>query len=563
MKEILSKKPFNLNEEQQEWVMKTFNSLTEEEKIGQLFLMIGGMNPNMNLKETLEKFKPGGFMYRTLPKKEIFNEHKIIQKYSKVPCFIAANTEAGGDGICNEGTHVGANMQVAATNNPKMALKQGEISARELRALGGNLSFAPVVDINFEFKNPIANLRAYSDEVEKVLEMSVQNVIGTQSEGAAASVKHFPGDGVDSRDQHLMPTMNHLSLKEWKKSFGKVYQAVFDAGALTTMVGHFLLPNLISDLTHDGHEDMWIPSSFNKTILNKLLREELGFNGLILTDATIMAGMTSTISRRKMVPLSIENGADVFLFVRNADEDYESMREGLKNGVLSQKRLDEAVMRILATKAALNLHIDLHLSEDNLSIIGREDHIELSKKISKDSITLVKNEDKLFPLDEKIKSILLIDFIKKNPDNEHNVLKTIVNNFNKNGVSVDVRQYDIEPMQAIIDSSTSIKDFMSKYDAIFYFSDRQPSSNSSQLLIEWKAIVGMDAPGLLVDIPTAWVSLGSPYHLYDAPMIRNFINAYGNKESNINILFDKIFGKDSFVGVSPVDTDVRYPNYKK
>lgn len=173
------------------------------------------MDPSQDVGALIDEFKPGGFMYRPMPKDEILAAHKMIQEKSKIPAFLAANTEAGGNGlIADVGTEIGNNMQVAATNDPDYGYKQGLVAGAELVAAGGNMSFAPVIDINFEFRNPIANTRAYSDEVEKVKAFGVNNVKGTQEMGAAVTVKHFPGDGIDSRDQHITTTMNHLNLED-------------------------------------------------------------------------------------------------------------------------------------------------------------------------------------------------------------------------------------------------------------------------------------------------------------------------------------------------------------
>lgn len=562
MKEIITKAPFNLNEGQIKWVEETFANLTEEDKIGQLFLLVSGMDPSEDVKEIIHKYNPGGFMYRPLPKDEIIAAHKMIQEESKIPCFLAANTEQGGNGlIADVGTAAGSNMQVGATNDPEYGYKQGIVAGGELTAAGGNMSFAPVIDINYEWRNPIANLRAYSDEVEKVKAFGVQNVIATQKMGAAVTVKHFPGDGIDSRDQHITTTMNHLNLEEWMNSYGSVYKATFEAGALGIMVGHFFVPNIMDDM--NAKQDKWIPTSYNKTVLTDLLRDKLGYNGLVLTDATQMAGMVSVTPRSKMAPLSIENGADVFLFTKNIEEDYQFMRDGLKDGTLSQKRLDEAVIRILATKAKLDLHVDDKTDGKNLDRIGSPENKQIEKEIAEKSITLIRNEQNIFPLKD-VKRIMLLPFIKKSPfDDGQGLVQNLVERFKKEGIEAEVFDYAENPMQGMINTKFSIKELKEKYDAVLYFACIQPTSNSSTLQIEWKAMVGMDAPNLVAVLPTAFISLGNPYHLFDTPMIRNFINAYSKTDATLDALFDKMLGRQEFVGVSPVKADVRYPNYKK
>lgn len=566
MTKILENKPFNLNKKQLQWVKDTFAKLDTKAKIGQLFILVAGMDPKEDVENIIEKYQPGGFMYRPLPKVEIFKMHSLIQNKSKIPAFLAANTEAGGDGLCVEGTHVGSNMQVAATNDSNYGYLQGKIAGKELRAVGGNLSFAPVVDINLNWRNPITNLRAYSDDTEKVKAFAVQNVIGTQEQGAAVSVKHFPGDGIDDRDHHIATSMNHLSLKAWDQSYGKIYRACFEVGALTTMVGHFFAPQLVKDLK-GPKEDIYHPTSWNKTILQSLLRNHLNFNGLVLTDATLMTGMVKySIPRHKMVPLAIEAGADVFLFVRNLKEDFDAMYRGYKDGLLSEKRLNEAVIRILGTKAKLNLFDDLHLNNNNLNLIGSSEHQKIAHQVASKSITLVKNKQNLFPL-KNIKSVLLITFLKpgflEKPGTSPLALKLVTEQFKKANINVEVKDYmTLSPFQGIIDAKVAIEDLKSKYDAIFYFSDQQPTSNKSSLLIEWKAFVGQDAPSLISEIPSAWISLGSPYHLFDAPQMPNFINAYHNNKDTIEALFNKLLGKEEFVGISPVKDKITYIYYQ-
>lgn len=561
MKDIILKAPFNLNEEQAKWVETTFASLTEDEKIGQLFLLVAGMNPAQDVTELVNTYKPGGFMYRPLGKDMISQAHKAIQQASKVPCFLAANTEAGGNGlVADEGVAAGNNMQVGATNDPKLAYKQGQVAAETLVGSGANMSFAPVVDINFNFRNPITNVRSYSDDVEKVAKFSVQNVLGTQEHGAAVTVKHFPGDGIDSRDHHIVPAMNHLNLKDWMASYGKVYKDCFDVGALGIMVGHFVVPNIVEDLNGPA-EHKWLASSLNKTVLKDLLRDKLGFNGLSMTDATSMVGMTTMMPRKELVPFAIEAGCDMFLFAKSIEEDYQSMKDGLKNGILSQERLDEAVIRILATKAALNLHINDHSDLAEIDKIGSAEHKAIEEEIADKSITLVKNEQGLFPI-KGIKRIKLVQFIEKGMFEETNTkLDYIIKKFEAEGIEVDL--FDATNFLALIQTmGDPIQVDIDKYDAIFYVSNVVSASNKSNLSIDWKAL-GLDAPGHAADIVTAWISFGSPYHLNDAPWVRNFINAYSDQLKTIDATFEKMFGRSEFKGVSPVKEDVRYPYYDK
>ena len=154
----------------------------------------------------------------------------------------------------------------------------------------------------------------------------------------AASIKHFPGDGRDERDQHLVTSINDFSCEEWDQTYGAAYQACIDAGALTVMVGHIMQPAYIRHFNPEIKDEDMMPATLSPELLQDLLRGKLGFNGLICTDATSMAGFTIPMSREKAVPLSIASGADMFLFTKNLAEDFEFMCKGVEEGVDVYKR---------------------------------------------------------------------------------------------------------------------------------------------------------------------------------------------------------------------------------
>ena len=170
---------------------------------------------------------------------------------------MAANLEAGGDGVTTGGTRVGSPMTIAATGDVEMAYKLGVVCGREGAAVGLNWAFAPIADIDYNFRNPITNTRTFGADPQLVADMSVACLRGLQENGVAATVKHFPGDGVDERDQHLVTAVNTLSCDEWDQTYGKVFKACIDAGALAVMVGHICLPEyskrLCPDIQGRGH----------------------------------------------------------------------------------------------------------------------------------------------------------------------------------------------------------------------------------------------------------------------------------------------------------------------
>ena len=216
-----------------------------------------------------------------------------------------------------------------------------------------------------------------------------------QKFGLAASIKHFPGDGQDERDQHLVTSINSMDCDTWMATYGAAYRAGIEAGSLTAMVGHILQPAWTKKLHPEIRDEDILPGSLSPELLQGLLRGELGFNGLICTDATTMAGYTLAMSRRDAVPASIAAGCDMFLFARNLEEDYGFMLEGIRKGIITPERLNEAVTRILAVKAALGLHKGVpEVQPDQAKeVVGCARHQAWADECADRAITLVKDKE--------------------------------------------------------------------------------------------------------------------------------------------------------------------------
>lgn len=405
----LKSKPFLLRDEDIKWVKDTLKRMNLKEKIGQLFCPVGSTNNEDELKDFLEEFNPGGMMYRPGKGEEIRKTHKILQDNSKIPLLLGANLEAGGNGIATDGTYYGKQMQVAATNDTEMAYKLGVICGKEANAVGCNWAFAPIVDIDMNFRNPITNVRTFGSDSNKVLSMSKEYMKGINENNVIAAIKHFPGDGVDERDQHLLSSVNSLSVEEWDKSYGKIYKELIEEGAQSVMVGHILLPEYSKKLNPNLKDEEIMPATLSPELLNGLLREKLGFNGLIVTDATAMIGFNVAERREISVPKSIASGCDMFLFNKSIKEDFDFMISGIEKGILTEERIDEAVTRILATKVSLGLHKN-QLSTDgsDLKILKCEEHETWARECADKSVTLVKDTQSLLPISaDKYKRVRL------------------------------------------------------------------------------------------------------------------------------------------------------------
>jgi beta-N-acetylhexosaminidase len=530
----LKRKPFYLDDTAIEWVNNTLNGLTEDEKIGQLFFPIGFSTEKEYLNH-LRSLGIGGLFFRPGVAEEVQQTYEYMQRTSKVPLLTAANLEDGGNGSSLEGTAFGNQMAVAATNQTSDAYTLGKIASSEGKAVGVNFGFSPVVDLDLNFRNPITNVRTYGSDVERVIKNAKEYIQAFHDNGIMTSIKHFPGDGVDERDQHLLTSINSLSVDNWKKTFGKVYQELIDFGSKAVMVGHIAFP------AYSGDE---MPATLSPQLLQDLLRNELGFNGLTITDATPMVGFCSAMKRSEAVPYTIQAGCDMLLFNRVLEEDIQYMKDGLSKGILTKERLDEAVTRILATKASLGLHQTINHGTAKFEDF-REEQLDLADR----SITLVKDTQNMLPLSvEKHKRVLLQ--LLGSFDSNERVLEKVKAELEKRDFEITV----YEPETNFFDLGT-VTSFSNDYDAVLYVANIQNASNQTVTRVHWHTLFGLgnNLPWFTKEVPTMLLSFGNPYHLYDLPMVDTVINAYCNYDHFIEMAIKKVTGESSFKGVSPVN----------
>lgn len=571
----LKANPFFLNDEQVKWVMDTLASMTLEEKAGQVFCPMGFASDEDSLRHTVCEIGVGGMMYRPGLKAEIQETHRRIQSMAKIPLLLAANTEAGGNGLAVEGTSFGQPMAVAATGDPENAYRMGYAACAEGAAMGLNWSFAPIVDIDMDFHNPITNTRTFGSDVDMVIACGARYMDAADENGVAVSIKHFPGDGVDERDQHILTSVNSLECGEWMDTYGKVYRTLIEKGAKTVMVGHIAQPAWTRRLNPDATQrESLLPASLNEALLTGLLRGELGFNGLISTDSTAMVGFTTAMPRSIAVPTAIAAGADMFLFNKSLDEDYGYLLEGIRSGILSVERLDEAVTRILATKASLALPEKqaagtLVPGPEALDIVGCEKFQAWADEVVDRSVTLVHDRQRLLPISPEKYRRVYLNVIQKSTDPEDELVLHWKKLFEDEGFEVTVRdrRVTINPQDfadpnlppekgaMLYEMYRSVEEMKKNYDLYVYVVNMQNASNNTTLRLNWNVTFGLgdDAPWLVSEIPVMMISTACPYHLFDAPMVETYINAYSAAPQYTKAVMDKIMGRGEFKGVSPVD----------
>ncbi len=558
----LMNKPFYLSAEDIAWVEETLKAMSIEEKIGQIFCVTDVLTDTEELKAFIRKYKPGGFMYRTGKATEIQEAQRAMQEETKIPLLLACNLESGGNGVAVNGTFFGKEMEIAATDETMQAERLGLVCGREGSAAGCNWAFAPIIDIDFNWRNPITNVRTFGSDPDRVLRMSRAYMDGIAKSGAqmAVCIKHFPGDGVDERDQHLLPTVNSLSVSEWEKTYGRIYRELIEKGAQTVMVGHILQPELTKKMCPGIKDEEILPASTNKYLMTDYLREQMGFEGLITTDATPMVGFTGMLSRKDAIAHAIMGGADVILFCKSIDEDFAGVKEYLEKGIITQERLDEAITRQLALKASLKLHIKqkentLVPGREALFCIGCREHEEWARECADKAITLVKDNQNLLPVSPaKTKRIRLTVLGEEQTgafgDNGF-IAEKLKTELEKAGF--EVAMYDYETMEHGEIFSSGVKDMQKKFDLSIIAANIPTGSNNTTRRVEWITLMAANEPWYVKEIPTMFISFCNPYHMFDVPFISTFINCYSSSSYCVEAAVKKLLGESKFTGKNPVD----------
>jgi len=575
----LNGNPFFLDDEAIAWVNETRDSLTDDEKIGQLFVLESISGDPVDMRPYFDKIQPGGLMFRPNVAASIAESSRLLQSWSTIPMLLAANLCHSVADVAFDAPAYATAYGVGAAANPKFAARQGTICGRGGRAMGINWTFAPICDLNRNYMSSVINTRAYGDDPNKVAELCEAFITASQDEGVAACFKHFPGDGLDFRDQHLTLTVNDLDTDEWDQSFGSVYRRMIDAGALTCMSGHIIQPAYSMKLNPALTYGQCLPASLSKELLTDLLRGQLGFNGLIVTDAAQMAGMALQLPRAEAVPLAIEAGNDMFLFYRDFDEDFDYMRDGLASGALSRQRLDDAVTRILATKAALGLHRPAASTPDTtpeLSELNSAETLQWAAEVAEAAISLVKDlQPGLFPITPDRYPKLLVyshvteryDFPVMRPEFEKMIARDNQELFRYFVEQLKLEGFEVTVYDAQLGTELGIDAYHSgaaikAFDLAVHFANVSDEHGRAPRVL-FQGHCANDAPAFGMYIPTVFISMTSPYLLPDIPRVKTYINAYTPSAHTVDALMNKLTGRTDFTGVDPTDPfcglqDTRY-----
>ena len=562
----LKAKPFCLSEEAIAWVNETIDSMTLDEKAGQLFVQMRKSLDEETVKNTLNKYPQGGLRWQGGDRFLVYDQNKLYQDNSRIPLLIAANCDNGGDGCLIDGTFVATAAEAAAGAGTKTAYDMGYVAGKEASSVGVNWMFNPCADIYMNWRNTIVNTRAFGDNADRVIENIRAYIDGIHQSNVACCCKHFPGDGVEERDQHLVLGVNDLSVEEWDASFRKVYQTMIDEGLESIMVGHIALPEMSRKLRPGIKDQEIMPATLAPELLTDLLRGEMGFNGVVITDASHMAGIACMEKREIAVPKAIASGCDMFLFSNDIEEDFAYMKAGIESGVITAQRLDDALRRILGLKAKLGLYRKENVTaapELKDQMVGCEEHLRLAEEAAEHCITLVKDTRGDLPIDPKLKKRARLVFIQSTPTSKaykkDPVKQIVIEELERAGFTVDVAPnfHDLEVSEGVKPQNMitmmncgSMKEFAAKYDVVFLVLNIKGYAQENNVRLRWSCNHSSELPWYVTEVPTVGISLNYTNHLIDVPQVHAFVNAYGSTRTSIRAAIEKICGRSRFKGTA-------------
>lgn len=512
---------------------KLLEQMTLEEKVGQLLMpelrMWEGTNTttmNPGVAELINDYHVGGVI---LFSKNITDQEQLLhlttalqEESTKLPLLIAIDQEGGNVSRIPDGTNMPGNMALGAIGDEKLAYQVGYTIGRELKALGINLNFAPVLDVNINPANPVIGVRSFGDASRLVANLGVQYAKGLQEAGVGAVAKHFPGHGDTDVDSHLgLPSLPH-DLDRLEEVELKPFRQAIAHGVDMIMTAHITFPAL---------DDTGLPATLSYPVLTGLLRQEMGFEGVIVTDAFTMKAIADHFDEDEAVVMAIKAGADIILMPNDVSLAYRSILEAVTSGELSEERIEQSVRRILAFKEKYGLlrlepkDVETKIA-DAQQIVGCPEHRQIEAKVAERAVTLVKNPQQAIPfkLKEGEKLLLLAP--------EQNQLELMAK-----GIEVVLTGQDIEfHLEKVV------------YKDLAHL----PAAGDSDYIILATENITED---LVLPFDTgrlAVIGLGTPYDLKYLPDV-SYVAVYGAEYPNILAGIKTVFGVIEPSGQLPVE----------
>ncbi len=575
--------PFDrpLTKKEEKWVRDTLKRMPLDEKIGQMFLADAYItfwnresDQYKQLQHHLVDNKVGGvliFRSEVWPTAVLTNRW---QELAKTPLLISADLEMGPGMRFDDTPWWAPNMAVAATGDTKWARLHGEATAKQARAMGINWLYAPAVDVNNNPDNPVINVRSFGEDPMQVSAFAKAFIEGAQAAGALACAKHFPGHGDTATDSHIGLPVVDVSKERLDKLELVPFRAAIDAHVGSIMSAHIALPQIetevaapvrqlsereaaTAEFTSQTEEKtrVTLPGTLSPKVLTGILREELKFNGIIVTDAMNMAALAARYTPAEAAIRAIKAGADVIIKSPDIDAAIAGVKQAVANGEISEARVNASVERILRAKAALGLNTRRTVDLNEVDrLVASSEFNNIAQQIADHSITLVRDHQKLLPLKKESKAYVLSFF----DENDSVIAQTKTDEFIKNlraalpaletgAVSRNATDAQIAAILAKIDAG--------KYDIVFYaLAFRAVSGRGSVTLppVAQRLADELIKRHLTTRLPLITISFGNPYMLKAMPDSPSYLLAWSPFPVSQRAAAKAVLGEIEINGKLPV-----------
>ncbi|MEV0290302.1 MULTISPECIES: glycoside hydrolase family 3 protein [unclassified Kribbella] len=539
---------------------RTIQRMSLEEKVGQMFVLFA-YGPNANQPdarntslygvatpaEVVAKYKPGGWIYfnargNVVNPTQLATYSNQLQQTAtsvglRVPLTIATDQEQGVVvRIGPPATQFGGNMAHGATRNTADARTAAGITGRELKAMGIRQDYAPVADVNVNALNPVIGVRSFSSDPTLVSDMTVAQVQGYQRDaGIMATAKHFPGHGDTRDDSHnSLPTINH-TLEEWNTIDAPPFKAAIKAGIDSIMTAHIVVPAL------DPSGD---PATLSKPILTGVLREQLGFKGLIITDALEMAAVRQQYGDAEVAVRAIEAGADQLLLPPAPDLQFNAVLDAVRSGRISEKRIDESMLRILLMKLKNGVLFDPYVDPAQIPAkVGTPASLATAQTIVDKSVTLVKNDANAVPLSSDPRKILVTGW-------GVSTTQSLANSLATRGATTTVAQTGAAPSDAAI--ADAVAKAQQNDVTVVLTMKAWDTTVTDKLAKQQKLVKDLLATGKTVIV----VAVRDPYDIAYFDAAPTYLATYGYAAVSMESLAKALYGEIKPTGKLPVDIPV-------
>ncbi len=539
------------------WPERTLAGLSLRQKVGQMIMpsVLGGFSPvgtagYERIVRWIDEDQVGGILMSVGSPTEVAAKLNTLQRRSKLPLLVASDLETGAGfrfrgavqmpGTISLGgaTDFPYPMAVGATGDATLAYEMGAVTAEEGRAVGVQIPFAPVLDVNNNPDNPIINVRSFGGDPMEVARLGTAFARGVQDHGGIATGKHFPGHGDTDTDTHLsLPVINHTRVHLDSVEL-RPFRTAIDAGIGAIMTAHIAVPTL-----NGGNG---LPATLSREVLTGLLRGQLGFDGLIFTDAMDMGALTSRFPNGEAAVRAVEAGADVLVQPLSVRGDLDAIVAAVDSGRIAESRIDASVLRILQAKERLGLDRKRTVDLEKIpSVVGIPEHQEIADEIARRSITLLRNEKDLLPL-RGTRSARVLSVTYRRPSDvlagryfERRLRRTYPL---LTSVDLDQDTPDAVYEGLLRRARRSSLVVVSTYVTAVSYSGSVALPKETSKFIESLARMG---------VPHVVVTFGNPYLISEFPHVQAYILAWSGSEASQAAAAGALFGDSPIEGHTP------------